>query len=70
MIYVTMFCLCPLLYGVLDLSLYYFEFIFLYGVRECSNLIDVNATVPTFTAPLAEETVFSPLCILASFIKD
>ena len=48
-------------------SLSQFEFIFVYGVRVCSNFIDLHQAVPTFPTPLAEETVFSPLYILASF---
>ena len=52
-------------------SLSYFEFIFLYSVRECSNFIDLHAAdCPAFPTPLAEETAFSPLYILASFVED
>ena len=65
-----MFCLHSLL-GVLWClilrSLSHFEFIFVYGVRECSNFIDLHVT-RTFPTPLAEETVFSSLYILASFL--
>ena len=50
--------------------LIHFEFIFVYGVRKCSNFILLNVAVPVFPAPLIEEAVFSPLYILASFIKD
>ena len=45
-------------------------FIFLYGVRECSNFIDLHIAVPNFPAPFIEEIVFYPLYILAPFIID
>ena len=52
-------------------SLSHFEFIFMYGVRVCSKIIDLHvAGCPTFPTPLAEETVFTPLYILASFVED
>ena len=44
----------------------HFECIFVYLARECSNLILLCA----FPAVLIEQTVFSPLCILASFVVD
>ena len=47
----------------------HFEFVFVYGVRKCSNFILLHSC-PVFPAPLIEETVFSPLFILASFVKD
>ena len=46
--------------------LIYFEFIFILNVRKHSNFILLHV----FPAPLIEETVFSPLCILAFFIED
>ena len=45
-------------------SLIHFEFIFAYGVRECSMQLS------SFPAPLTEEIVFSSLYILASFVID
>ena len=48
-------------------SLIYFEIIFVYGVRKCSNFILLNC--PVFPASLIEETIFSLLYILASFVK-
>ena len=48
-------------------SLNHFEFILVYCVRECSNFIDLLAAVST---PFAEETVFSPLYVSASFVKE
>ena len=50
-------------------SLIHFEFIFVYGVRECSNFI-FYMYLSNFPALLIEEAVFSPLYMLASFIKD
>ena len=41
--------------GLTFRSLIHIELIFVYGVKECSNI---------------EEAVFSPLYMLASFIKD
>ena len=49
-------------------SLIYLEIIFVYGVRKCSNFILLNC--PVFPASLIEETIFSPLYILAFFIKN
>ena len=45
------------------------EFIFVYGVRECSNFIDL-CRCPDFPRAFVEETVFSPLYSLASFVID
>ena len=50
-------------------SLIYFEFIFVCGVRECSSFILLHSC-PVFPASFIEETVFSQLCILASFVID
>ena len=50
-------------------SLSHFEFIFTYGMRECSNVIDLHVAVQFSLMLLAEEIVFSPLYILASFVK-
>ena len=55
--------------GITFRSLIHFEFIFVYDVRECPNIILLNC-YPVFPAPLIEETVFSPLYILASFVID
>ena len=48
-------------------SLIHFEFIFMYGVRECSNLIFYRFS---FSIPLIKEAIFAPLYILASFVKN
>ena len=51
-------------------SLSHFEFIFMYGMRACFNFIDLQACgCLALWTPVAEETVFSALCILASFVK-
>ena len=59
------------------ISLIHFEFIFVYGVRKSSNFIllrqlyvKTGQLCPFFPAALIEETVFSPVYILASFVKD
>ena len=51
--------------GLTFISLIHFEFIFVCAVRICSNFILLHVVFP---APLIEETVFSPMCILASFV--
>ena len=48
----------------------HFEFIFVYGVRECSNFILLHVAIQFSQHHFIEEAVFSPLYILASFIKD
>ena len=55
--------------GLTFRSLIHFELIFVYGVRKCSSFILLQA-VDQFPAPLFKEIVFSPLYILASFVKD
>ena len=54
--------------GLTFKSLIHFEFIFVYGVRECSNFILLHVAVQFPQVPLIEEIVFSPLYILASFV--
>ena len=51
-------------------SLINFEFIFEYGVKECSNFIFFTCSCPFFPAPFIEETVFPPLYSFASFVVD
>ena len=48
-------------------SLICFELIFLYGVRKCSSFILLHVAVQF---SLIKEAIFSPLYILASFVKD
>ena len=50
-------------------SLSQFQFIFVHVVKVCSNCIDLHAAVQLFQH-LAEDTVFSPFYILASFVED
>ena len=50
-------------------SLIHFEFIFVYGVRKCSSFILLQV-VDQFCQHHLLEIVFSPLYILASFVKD
>ena len=47
--------------------LIHFEFIFVYGIKTCSNFILSHVAV-SFPVPLIEATVFSPLYIPASFV--
>ena len=56
--------------GLTFRSLIHFEFIFVYGVRECSKFHSFTCSCPVFPAPLIEEAVFSPLYILVSFVKE
>ena len=49
----------------------HFEFIFVYGVRKCSNFILLHVAVQVSQHHLLkEETIFSPLYILALFVKE
>ena len=50
-------------------SLIHFEFIFVYGVRECSNFILLHVAVQ-FSQNHLLKRLFSPLYILASFVVD
>ena len=55
--------------GLMFRSLIHFEFIFVYGVRKCSSFILLQV-VDQFSQHHLLEIVFSPLYILASFVKD
>ena len=46
------------------------EFIFVYGVRKCSNFILLRIAVLFSQQHFIEEAVFAPLYILASFVKN
>ena len=50
-------------------SLIHFQFIFVYGVRKCSNFILFTYSYPVFPIPFIKEAVFAPLYILASFVE-
>jgi len=56
--------------GLTFRSLLHLEFIFVYGVRKCSNFILLHVAVQVFPAPLIEQAVLAQLYILASFIKN
>ena len=47
-----------------------FEFIFMYGVRECSNFVDLHAAVQLSQHHLLKRLFFFPLYIFASFVED
>ena len=55
--------------GLTFRSLIHFEFIYVYSVSKCSNVILLQV-VDVSPASLVKEIVFSPLYILASFVKD
>ena len=55
--------------GLTFRSLIYFEFILVYGIRKCSSFILLQV-VDQFSQHHLLEIVFSPLYILASFVKD
>ena len=42
----------------------------MYGMSKCSTFIDLHVAVQLSQHHLDEETVFSPLYILASFVED
>ena len=51
-------------------SLIHFEFIFVYGVRKCSGFILLQVIDQFSQHHLLKRLSFSPLYILASFVKD
>ena len=69
-----MFCLFSsrsfIVSGLTFRSLIHFEFIFVYGVRKCSSFILLQVVDWFSQHHLLKEIVFSPLYILASFVKD
>jgi len=56
--------------GLTFRSLIHFEFIFVYGVRKCSSFILLQVVDQFSQHHLLKKIVFSPLYILASFVKD
>ena len=54
--------------GLTFRSLIHFDFVFVYNVREWSDH-SFTCNCPVFLAPLIEETIFSPLYVLAFFVK-
>ena len=55
--------------GLTFRSLIHFEFIYVYSVSKCSNVILLQV-VDVSPASLVKEIVFSPLYSLAFFVKD
>ena len=51
-------------------SLSHSEFIFVHGVRVCSNFIDLHVAVQLSRHHLLKILSFSPLYILVSFVED
>ena len=56
--------------GLTFMSLIHFEFIFVYGIRKCSNFILLHIAVHFSWHHFLKRLVFSPLYILASFVKN
>ena len=46
-------------FSLIFIFLIHFQFIFVYSVRKCSNLIFFTCDYPVFTVQLIEETLFS-----------
>ena len=55
--------------GLTFRSLIHFKFIFVYGIRKCSRFILLQV-VDQFSQNHLLKRLFSPLYILASFVKD
>ena len=55
--------------GLTFRSLIHFEFIFVYGIKICSNLIFLTYSLPVFLVQFIVETVFSPLHGLAFYVR-
>ena len=55
--------------GLTFRSLIHFAFIFVYGIRECSNFTLLHVTVQ-FSQHYLLKKLFLPLYILASFVVD
>ena len=56
--------------GLMSRPSIHFEFIFVYGVRECSHFILFHVAVQFSQHHLIEQAILSPLYILASFVID
>ena len=56
--------------GLTFRALIHFEFIFVYGIRECSNFILLHEAVSFAQHHLLKRQFFPVLCILASFVID
>ena len=58
-----------LVLGLIYRPLIHFEFIFVYGIRKCSNFILLHVAIQ-FSSTTVEEAVFAPLYTLTSFVKN
>ena len=56
--------------GLISMSLIHLEFLFVYGVGECSNFILFHVAVQFSQHDLLNKLSFLPLYILASFVID
>ena len=58
-------------YGVMSYIqvLCHFDFIFVYGVKECSKFIDFTYGYPAFPMPLADKTAFFHYVFLLLLLK-
>ena len=58
-------------YGVMSYIqvLCHFDFIFVYGLKECSKFIDFTYGHPAFPIPLADKTAFLHYVILLPLLK-
>ena len=56
--------------GLTVRSLIHFEFIFMYGVKKCSNFILLHVAVQFSQHHLLKRLSLTPLYILASFVKN
>ena len=59
-----------ILSGLTFKSLIHFEFIFVYGVRKCSNFILLHVAVQFSQHHVLERLFLPPLYIVASFVKN
>ena len=64
--YSKSFIVCSLTFR----SLIHFEFIFVHGVRKCSNFLLLDVTVQFFQHHLLKRLYIAPLYSLASFVKN
>ena len=55
--------------GLTFRSLIHFEFIFVYDVRECSDLIFFTCNRPVLPKPLTDKTVFSPFLSPLTYVN-
>ena len=56
--------------GLISRSLIHFEFIFVYGIRKCSNFILLHVAVQFSQHRLLKGLSLPPLYILAAFVKN